>query len=236
MKIKTYIADADEIDLPKYDYNLLKKELENQSGDYKERSQKLNDLRSEKISPFGGLEINGDPMIGRPTLSEGAPVLWYRSLVHIGMRNYLRKTIGEEIDIYLYKAGKEAGKYMFEIGLIEKKENIDEQIDELQKKLKDFKVGILEVLESTEDCMKIRIDECISCAGVANIGEVVCFWEGGVIAGLFTGLMGKKAEAVEYNCWGKGNETCEFEVFIGDDAVERYQKRYKDIKTNLLLN
>ncbi len=232
MKFRTSHISGTEINLPEYDYQKIKKELEERSEEYKKRSQELEELRSQRISPFSGLEVEGDALVGRPTLTEEAPVFWYRSLVHNGMRNHLRKLVGDEIDAYLYKAGTEMGKELVKKEFIAEKEDLEEQKKEVAEKIKEAKIGIVQFLSFEEDYARVRVDECVSCAGQADIGEMVCFWEGGVLSGIISSLFRVSAEALEYKCWGNGDETCEFEIFIGEDASERFEKRYRELARN----
>ncbi len=230
MKIKTYIEGSEEVELPEgYDYSVLREKLENASEKYKSNSEELEKSREKKTSPFEGLDLNGNPFVGRPTLSEEAPIFWYRSLIHTGMRNFLRKLMGEQVDVYLYQAGKEVGRYFVKSGMIEKKEEVKDLLKEIHEKVKALKIGRISVLEMQDNYARIRVDECISCAGMLNTGEMVCFWEGGVIAGLLSKILEQDVEAVEYKCWANGEEVCEFDIFIGKNAEERCKKRHKEL-------
>ncbi len=233
MKIKISIPNIKEIELSKYDYVKIRKKLEGLSKEYKTKSEESKELRSKEISPSAGFAVTGDTFIGRPTLSQEAPIFWYRSLVHIGMRSFLRNIIGEITDTYLYQAGRVVGESLVKEGMIEKKKETKKQIEEIHEKIKKLKIGILSLLEFKEDYAQIQVDECISCAGMADIGEAVCFWEGGVIAGLLSTLLAKEVESIEYKCWGNGDQTCEFDVFIGKDSSKRAEKRQAEIKKML---
>lgn len=233
MKIKVGVPGVEEVELPQYDYKKIREMLEKLSKEYRQRSERLEELRAKTISPFAGFPVMGDPFVGRPTLTPEAPVFWYRSLVHVGMRNFLRNVIGEVVDNYLYRAGRTVGESLVKEGLIERKENLTEQIKEIHEKIKSLKIGVVTVLTFKEDYAQIRVDECISCAGQANIGETTCFWEGGVIAGILSTLLNAEVETVEYKCWGNGDQTCEFDVFIGKDASKRAEQRRAEIR-NLL--
>ncbi|GEM_PF-645680 len=229
MKIEIGIPGVKEIDLPEYDYLKIRKKLESLSEEYRKKSEKLEELRAKVISPFAGLVVIGDPFVGRPTLTQEAPVFWYRSLVHMGIRNFLRNVIGEVVDTYLYRAGRAVGESLVKEGLIVKKKSLEEQAQEIYEKIKTLKIGVVKILIFKKDYAQIRVDECISCAGQADVGETTCFWEGGVISGMLELLLGERVESVEYKCWGNGDQTCEFDIFIGKDAPKRAEKRRAEI-------
>lgn len=230
MKIEVAIPGIKEVELPEYDYVKIRKKLEGLSKEYRVKSEKLRELRSKEISPFAGFLVMGDPFVGRPTISEKASVFWYRSLVHVGMRNFLRNVIGEVVDTYLYQAGRIVGESLVIEGLIERKKSLPEQFKEIHEKVKSLKIGIVSFLTSKTNYTQIRVDECISCAGQADIKETTCFWEGGVIAGMLSKLFNAEVETVEYKCWGNGDQTCEFDVFIGKDASKRAAGRKAEVK------
>lgn len=185
------------------------------------------------ISPFAGFPVVGDPFVGRPTVADVAPVFWYRSLVHIGFRNFLRNVLGEVVDVYLYRAGRAVGETLIREGFMERKAEIGEQLREIHEKLKALGIGVVRVLQFKDDYAQIRVDECISCAGQADVGETTCFWEGGVLAGILSTILETEVEAVEYKCWGNGDQTCEFDIFIGRTAAERAEARRAEIKRAL---
>jgi predicted hydrocarbon binding protein len=52
----------------------------------------------------------------------------------------------------------------------------------------------------------------VTCAGIPNIGETVCHFEGGVVAGIIQNFTKSIVTCKEIQCWGKGDKSCVFEV------------------------
>lgn len=100
------------------------------------------------------------------------------------------------------------------------KENIIKSLDDLITLLADYKIGIVDVFdEKEEDGVKkldIRVYECIECAGLPNIGRPICYFEAGVITGVFRELTKKDVNAEEKRCWTSGFSFCQFDVEIKD--------------------
>jgi uncharacterized protein len=137
--------------------------------------------------------------IVRPTLGEDIPLVLYRSLRIMGMRQILGETSGAT----LYMMGKEIG-CMFGAK--------DEE--EFKARIRDLKVGIPELEAVDEDHVVVKLYECITCAGFSYTGEMFCDMESGIIAGLLEGVYGKKARSTQTKSWSVGYNYCEFEVLL----------------------
>lgn len=116
----------------------------------------------------------------------------------------------------MYMTGKAMGLEMGEAFFSDIKD-LNEYIERVGETLKDFKVGLLRVVDKSsldKGKLTVAVDECVSCSGTPDIGEPICYFEGGLIAGVLKYFLKKEVEAVETKCWGKGDKTCEFEVKI----------------------
>ncbi|OPY70086.1 MAG: V4R domain protein [Syntrophorhabdus sp. PtaU1.Bin002] len=137
--------------------------------------------------------------ITRPRLGEDIPLVLYRILRVIGMRNILGETSGAT----LYMMGKQVGAM---VGA--------KDLAEFEAKIKELKVGIPEVQVINEDQLVVKLYECITCAGFTYTGEMFCDMESGIIAGLLEGVYGKKARSTQTKSWSVGYSYCEFEVIL----------------------
>jgi predicted hydrocarbon binding protein len=137
--------------------------------------------------------------ITRPSLGEDIPLVLYRILRVIGMRNILGETSGAT----LYMMGKQVGTM---VGA--------RDLSDFEAKIKELKIGIPEVQVINDDQLVVKLYECITCAGFASTGEMFCDMESGIIAGLLEGVYGKKARSTQTKSWSVGYKYCEFEVIL----------------------
>ncbi len=137
--------------------------------------------------------------IVRPRLGEEVPLVLFRILRIIGIRQIL----GESSGATLYMMGKQVGAM---VGA--------ENLDDFRRKIEELKVGIPEVTIVDEDHLTVKLYECITCAGFAYTGEMFCDMESGIIAGLLETMYGKKAKSTQTKSWSVGYNYCEFEVFL----------------------
>ena len=150
--------------------------------------------------------------VNRPELGEEVPILIFRAFrVYAG--EYLKNTIGEKGALVLFQnAGRELGK---ELGARLRDEKLESYLSKVQSFVKDTKVGLLVVEEMDKEKAVLRLDECITCAGMPNIGARICHFEAGFVAGVFESFLGRKVRATETKCNAMGEETCEVTVSLG---------------------
>ncbi len=137
--------------------------------------------------------------IVRPRLGEEVPLVLFRILRIIGIRQIL----GESSGATLYMMGKKVGAM---VGA--------RDLDDFRLKIQELKVGIPEVETIDEDHLNIKLYECITCAGFTYTGEMFCDMESGIIAGLLESIYKKKAKSTQTKSWSVGYNYCEFEVFL----------------------
>ncbi len=149
--------------------------------------------------------------INRPVLGEEIPILIFRAF-RIYSGEYLKDLMGEKGAVVLFQnAGRELGR---ELGEKLKDEDLERYLSNVQSFVKDSKIGLLVVEEIDQRKAVLRLDECITCAGMPNIGVRICHFETGFVAGIFETFMEKKVRAVETKCNAMGEGTCEVTVDI----------------------
>ena len=135
----------------------------------------------------------------RPTLGDDVPLVLFRILRIVGMRNLL----GESSGPTLYAMGKSVGNM---VGA--------RTIEDFEKTIRDLRIGIPEVALLEEDRIVVKLYECITCAGFPVTGEMFCDMESGIIAGLLEKVHRKKAKSTQTKSWSVGYNYCEFDVFL----------------------
>ncbi len=143
--------------------------------------------------------INDIANIARPKLGNDVPLILFRILRIIGMRNLLGESSGQT----LYMMGKSVGNM---IGA--------SSLDEFREKIIELKIGVPEVEFIEEEHLNVKLYECITCAGFVYTGELFCDMERGIIAGLLEKVYGKKAKSTQTKSWSVGFNYCEFDIFL----------------------
>ncbi len=163
-------------------------------------------------STFEWAEL-GDIKRGRPNLGSYADIHVYR-LMQFSIKNMLIKNFGRiKADEIFYEAGLEAGRVFYE-RFIEKKDNLTELLKDLELKLIRLKVGILRIEEVDIENSKfiVTIEEDLDCSGLPVSDDVICSFDEGFIAGIFSEHTGSEFQAKEVDCWCSGARVCRFVI------------------------
>lgn len=116
-------------------------------------------------------------------------------------------------------------------------------ISQLQRRLEEFRIGVLRMEEAEEDTgkMVLTISEDADCSGLPAIGEMVCNYDEGFLSGLLTAYTGKPYSAEEINTsHGRKAGDAYIQNFV--DAVRKHFRsndtfaRVRDDKFCLLLS
>lgn len=154
----------------------------------------------------------GDVKKGRENLGEDMPVIVYR-LLEYTMLDVLNNEFGKEkADELFIKCGYKAGQAVVQ-NVLDSNKNLDGFIADLQKFLKDNKIGILKIESFNEETLDfyVTVGEDLDCSGLPATDETVCRYDEGFIQGIMEGyLKGKKFEVKEVDCWANGARVCRF--------------------------
>ncbi|WP_457625276.1 V4R domain-containing protein [Persephonella sp.] len=153
--------------------------------------------------------LNQISKVKRDKLGTEIPILIFRVLRHY-THVYASDLLGERASNILFiNAGRALGEQLGE-------RLYDEDLNKYLKKISDFveeeKIGILKISHIDESKLVVQLDECITCAGMDNIGKRICFFEVGLVAGLVEKYLGRKVIAHETKCNANGEGTCEVTV------------------------
>lgn len=140
-------------------------------------------------------------------------LVYYRIIRLIALRESLGSRLSANL---LYQAGYRVGKQFDSASL-----------QDLCKALDDFLLGRIKIVEQKENFLVLEEDECATCSGLPNIGEAVCDFEAGFIAGCLETITGKTVVVKETKCWGLGDTVCRFEANFYVHKIE--EKQFKTI-------
>ena len=148
---------------------------------------------------------------GRGDLGEEMPVLVHR-LMQSALLDVLTEDFGrEKANEYFKQAGLLAGieysKHMIDLGV-----DFNTFIDQLQKSLKNNKIGILrkESFDPETGSIVLTVGEDLDCSGLPNSNETVCNYDEGFISGILEAYTEKKYDVDEISCWANGDGICRF--------------------------
>ena len=63
----------------------------------------------------------------------------------------------------------------------------------------------------------LTVAEDADCSGLPVLGETVCNYDEGFIAGVLSTYTGRQYTAVEVDCWATGDRVCRFRAEVQQD-------------------
>ena len=148
---------------------------------------------------------------GRDTLGEDMPVLVYR-LLQYSINHVLVKEHGQEFSDKIFRQAGELVGTEFAKNSLDLSVGMDAFVSQLQKVLKETKIGILRIEGFDHDTgeFTLTVGEDLDCSGLPITNEVVCIYDEGFIAGIFYAYTGKEYHVREVDCWASGDRVCRF--------------------------
>jgi predicted hydrocarbon binding protein len=183
------------------------------------KAQQSKESQMENIFMQTGKTLNefswenlGDIKEGRGNLGEEMPVIVYR-LMQYTMLDILTKEHGaEQANDYFRRAGFLAGTE-FAKNLLDLKVDFATFVANLQKTLRELKIGILRMEAFNPDTgdIVLTVGQDLDCSGLPVTNETVCNYDEGFIAGILKLYTGKKYTVREVDCWASGDRVCRFQ-------------------------
>ncbi|BCV22232.1 DUF2507 domain-containing protein [Moorella sp. Hama-1] len=135
----------------------------------------------------------------RPRLGPEVPLSTFRLLRLVGMP----EIFGESTGPALYMTGKTIGR---QLAL--------RTIDDFLRFVERQKIGVPEIEQLDGSNLIIRVWECMTCSGLPNIGQFVCHFESGLVAGALENIRQQHAKSTQTKGVSHGDPYCQFEVFF----------------------
>lgn len=174
------------------------------SRDLKEQALQIINASLDEARTQHPLDISQILEHDRPTLGDNVPLQLYRAVRLLAFREVLGSRISAAI---LGVSGRSVARKM---GI--------ESLQEVISALHDLSICKLTTLERNNGHIVFVATECSTCSGLPNIGEAVCHFEAGFIAGGLEPVFGGDVQVTETECWGLGNRVCRWEATLSTDT------------------
>ncbi len=173
------------------------------------------ELLHEKTAHRFTWEAIGNIAEGRSNLGENMPVLVYR-LFQYTLRDELTERFGNEVSSDIFRragnlAGREFASHMLDLTL-----PLYPFMAHLQTVLEEKRIGILRVekFDPETGAAVLTVAEDLDCSGLPVIGETVCNYDEGFLAGVLSVYTRKDYVVTEIDCWATGSRVCRFEAKV----------------------
>ncbi|MFN7131510.1 MAG: V4R domain-containing protein [Myxococcales bacterium] len=152
----------------------------------------------------------------RNTLGPLVPIQLFQALRLIGMGSSIEQMVGDGARALVYQSGQRVGHVLGQavVGLAGK--DVDRYLALVREVCLKLSIGqvVLEKMDNTKGLIVLRVDECVSCAGLGGATAPICHFEAGLVGGLVKVFVGRDVRAVETRCNAVGDKTCGIEVKV----------------------
>jgi uncharacterized protein len=152
----------------------------------------------------------------RKTLGPMVPIQLFQALRLIGMGSSIESMVGDGAHALVYQSGKRLGQTLGQAVLPQANKDLDKYLELIRGVCLTLTIGqlVLEKVDSAHGKLTLRVDECVSCAGISGAKAPICNFEVGLVAGVARAFVNKEVKAVETRCNAVGDRTCGIDVQI----------------------
>lgn len=152
----------------------------------------------------------------RKKLGPMVPIQLFQALRIVGMGTALEETVGSGARALVYKSGQDLGDIIAQTLIPEAENDLEKYARLIRKICLDLRIGEVSVekVDLNSGLLVIRVDECVSCAGLQGAEVPICQFETGMVGGLVRTFMKARVKAVETRCYAIGDDTCGVDVHV----------------------
>ncbi len=176
----------------------------------------MSDMENAVGILLGDIIAGKEDVDNRTTLGGTVPIRLFQALRLVGMGTSINDMVGEGANAMVYRSGQDLGLALGAALLPGADGNLDNYVDLVAGACKHLTIGIVHVEKVDLDNGKItiRVDECVSCAGIGGMQKPICNFEAGLVGGIVRAFVKVPVKAVETRCNAVGDSTCGIDLTI----------------------
>ncbi len=132
------------------------------------------------------------------------------------MGSSIEAMVGDGARALVYQAGQRVGNALGQAVVEGAEKDLNKYLGLIGKVCLDLSIGlvVMEKMDSARGLLSLRVDECVSCAGLSGATAPICHFEAGMVGGIVRVFVGKDVKASETRCNAVGDKTCGIDVQI----------------------
>jgi uncharacterized protein len=152
----------------------------------------------------------------RPTLGPTVPIQLFQALRLIGMGTSIEAMVGDGARALVYQSGQKVGSLLGQAVAPQAGKDLSKYLALVRGVCLQLSIGQLSLEKADTDKGKLtlRVDECVSCAGIESARAPICHFEAGLVGGVVRAFVNKDVRAIETRCNAVGDSVCGIDVEI----------------------
>ncbi len=155
--------------------------------------------------------LNGEFEIdNRKNLGPLIPIRLFQVLRMVALGSNVEDMLGNGAPALVYHSGQGLGQILGQAVLGQTDNNFEAYVNDIEQLCKKLSIGLLvpETIDIKAGVFELRVDECVSCAGIDGVTSPICHFEAGMVGGLFKTFFDTNVKAKETKCNALGDDTC----------------------------
>jgi hypothetical protein len=142
------------------------------------------------------------------------PVRLFQALRLIAFGSTMEKMLGSGAKALVYQSGQQLGEALGGAVRSRNRTDLDQYLDEVEALCRRLSIGVFvpERIELDDGFLALRVDECVSCAGIHGANAPICHFEAGLVGGIVRCFFDTDVKASEVKCNAVGDKSCMIHV------------------------
>jgi uncharacterized protein len=152
----------------------------------------------------------------REQLGPMVPIRLFQALRLVGMGTAIEGMVGDGAPALVYQSGQSLGLALGGALAPKANKDLEAYVNLVHQACRGLSIGIVvvEKVDLDNGALTLRVDECVSCAGVHGAHHPICNFETGLVGGIIRAFVGVPVRAVETRCNAVGDSTCGIDIKI----------------------
>jgi predicted hydrocarbon binding protein len=176
----------------------------------------MTDYGTAEASILQSIVAGKREVANRKHLGPMVPIQLFQALRLIGMGSSIEQMVGDGARALVYQSGQRVGQALGGAVLPEAGKDLNKYLKLIRDVCLTLTIGqvVLEKADNDAGKLTLRVDECVSCAGIAGAQAPICNFEAGLVGGVVRVFVAKEVKAIETRCNAVGDNTCGIDVHI----------------------
>jgi len=150
----------------------------------------------------------------RLDLGPMVPIRLFQVLRMVALGSNVEDILGQGAPALVYHSGQGLGLAIGQIVAATANNDLETYVGKIEQLCKQLSIGLLvpEKVDLKAGLLELRVDECVSCAGIHNVSSPICHFEAGMVGGIVKTFFNRNVKATETKCNALGDKTCLIKV------------------------
>lgn len=146
----------------------------------------------------------------RDNLGPMVPIRLFQVLRMVALGSNVEDMLGDGAPALVYHSGQSLGQVLGQTVVGKAENNLEIYVGQIEQICKQLSIGFVvpEKVDLNAGVFELRVDECVSCAGIHGVTAPICHFEAGMVGGIFKTFFNRNVKATETKCNALGDKTC----------------------------